>query len=108
MDDKTANLNRVQDAELLYESIKDMKGLSAKATSVSELHALLGHLATAGHLLPEVLTELGQSLAGQVADDVSLRGAATTCQELLDEAAALAYNAGKVLRQAQAALDLHA
>lgn len=107
MDDEQANMNRVQDAELLYESIRDMKQLSKTATSVAELHAMLGHLATAGHLLPEVLTELGQILTNQGSDDAELHVDAETCQALLDEAADLAYRAGTVLRRAQLALEPH-
>lgn len=107
MDDEKAMPDRVQDAELLTESIRDMKRLSTRATTVVELHALLGHLAMGGHLLPEVLTELGQNLASHVGEDAALRDAAQACQELLDEAANLAYRAGKVLRQAQVTLDPH-
>lgn len=107
MNDEMANLNRVQDAELLHESIRSMKQASTKAATVPELHALLGHLATAGHLLPEVLTELGQSLAGTVKEDDAVRAAAEACQKLLDEAADLAYRAGSVLRNAQEALAGH-
>jgi len=111
VDDDMPNLNRVQDAELLHESIRSMKQASTDATTVTELHALLGHLWTAGHLFPEVLTELGQSLAQTVAendaDSPELREDVARCQELLDEAADLAYRAGKVLRNAQVALGNH-
>lgn len=107
MNTEMENLNRVQDAELLRESILAMKQSSAQATSVAELHALLGHLAAAGHLLPEVLTEMGQSLTATVGTDEALRTAADSCKELLDEAAALAFRAGTVLRNAQQALDPH-
>lgn len=111
MNDEMPNLNRVQDAELLHESIRSMKQASSDATTVTELHALLGHLSTAGHVFPEVLTELGQSLAQTVAetdaDSPGLRDDVARCQELLDEAADLAFRAGTVLRNAQVALGNH-
>lgn len=104
-------LNRVQDAELLHESIRSMKQLSTQATTVGEVHALLGHLATAGHLLPEVLTEMGDSLAATVERSPEAEQLLTDvrrCQELLNEAADLAYRAGTVLRGAQQSLQAHA
>lgn len=103
-------LNRVQDAELLHESIRSMKQLSTEAATIGEVHAFLGHLARAGHLLPEVLTEFGDSLTATVAkraETAELLDDVHRCEELLDEAADLAYRAGTVLRHAQQALERH-
>ena len=104
--------NVAQDAELLYESIREMKHLSAGATSASQLHAMLGHLATAGHLLPEVLTELGDKLDTSVTFDAKPPGdsaraaeAVSQCRALLEEAADLAFRAGTILGQAQRTLE---
>src|SRR3546814_17800122 len=86
-------LDVVQDAELLYEAIRSMKQISASATSTEVLHALLGHLVTAAHLFPEVLTELGENLAasleerGYLADNPAMKEAVTECLMHLEEAA---------------------
>lgn len=103
-------LDVVQDAELLYEAIRSMKQISATATSTEVLHELLGHLVTAAHLFPEVLTELGENLAasldekGYLADDPAMRDAVTQCLAHLEEAADLADRSGKALSAAQRTL----
>lgn len=108
MPDEMEQLNVVQDGELLHESIRAMKQISTVATSPVTLHALLGHLAEAGHLLPEVLEELGESLTStfdpaKYPDLTEARLA--ECQRLLTDAADLAFRAGTVLAQAKQALE---
>ncbi|HEY9562372.1 MAG TPA: hypothetical protein VIR30_01265 [Nocardioides sp.] len=104
-------LDVVQDAELLYEAIRSMKQISASATSTEVLHALLGHLVTAAHLFPEVLTELGENLAasleerGYLADNPAMKEAVTECLMHLEEAANLADRSGRALSAAQRALN---
>src|SRR3546814_7263007 len=80
-----------------------MKQISASATSTEVLHALLGHLVTAAHLFPEVLTELGENLAasleerGYLADNPAMKEAVTECLMHLEEAANLADRSGRAL-----------
>lgn len=112
MSEEMEHLNVVQDAELLYEAIRAMKQASTNATSASALHALLGHLATAGHLLPEVLTELGASLDASVTFDgkpasqsAEVTARVAECRQLMGEAADLAFRAGTILGNAQKTLE---
>ncbi len=111
MPDEMEQLNVVQDGELLHESIRAMKQISTSATSPVTLHALLGHLAEAGHLLPEVLEELGESLTSSFDPEKYpdlTEARLTECQQLLTEAADLAFRAGTVLGQAKLALEVDA
>lgn len=107
MPNEMEQLNVVQDAELLHESIRSMKQIGANATSPVTLHGLLSHLSVAGHLLPEVLEELGENLAHS---DLSKypylnEKALAECQQHLTEAADLAFRAGTILGLAKKALE---
>lgn len=108
MPNEIEELNVVQDGELLYESIRAMKSISTLATSPVTMHALLGHLSVAGHLLPEVLEELGDSLTESF-DPVKYPHLTLErieeCKRLLNDAADLAYRAGTVLAEAKKSLD---
>ncbi len=108
MPEEMEQLNVVQDGELLHESIRAMKQISTKATSPVTLHALLGHLSLAGHLLPEVLEELGESLTSSFDPEKYpdlTQSRLARCELLLTQAADLAYRAGTVLGEAKLALE---
>src|SRR3546814_6384218 len=82
-----------------------MKQISASATSTEVLHALLGHLVTAAHLFPEVLTELGENLAasleerGYLADNPAMKEAVTECLMHLEQAGNLGERSGRADRK---------
>ncbi|WP_110206964.1 hypothetical protein [Nocardioides daejeonensis] len=108
MPNEMEQLNVVQDAELLYESIRAMKQISADATSPVTLRALLGHLNVAGHLLPEVLDELSESLDASVDPEKYPEltpERLAQCQAHIQEAADLAFRAGTLFGLAKKVLD---
>ncbi|CAM3418386.1 hypothetical protein NODU109028_16085 [Nocardioides dubius] len=108
MPNEIDELNVVQDAELLYESIRAMKQISAEVATPSTMRAMLGHLSVAGHLLPEVLVEFGETLATAAASGEHPELAAENvaeCQRFLDQAADLAYQAGSALASAKRSLE---
>lgn len=108
MPNEIDELNVVQDAELLYESIRAMKQISTEVATAASMRAMLGHLSVAGHLLPEVLVEFGETLAAASTsgEHPGLSPAmAAECQQLLDQAADLAYQAGTVLAAAKRTLE---
>lgn len=105
-------LNVVQDAELLLESVREMRHLSTSGAATRAVHELLGNLSKAGHILPDAFTEL----ANHLDPSVTLEGESTQDREhaeaqieraraLMEEAGQHALRAGINLREAQQALE---
>ncbi|GAB4009155.1 hypothetical protein [Nocardioides ultimimeridianus] len=106
------NVNVAQDAELLFESVREMKLLSSSSPTTREMHGMLGNLAKAGHLLPEVLNELSERLdpttamdGSPSADSAAANAQVEIARAQMQEAADLALRAGIHLLEAQKALE---